>query len=536
MAMLLPMFGSPATAQDETGSVDVEIFVCPESADPFDSLDDLTNQCTESADAVGILVSNGSGYFQLTGAVAASEQPQRVHVDGVPAGDIVITPQLPTGYDISNVYCREGDGPIEAVILNLDDGAPWNLQADVPLTCQVIVFPIVEEGTPVASPVPASSSLTVFVHGCPVGFGGTSATDLVEACAGHPVSGLYVSDLPDYYASATTSGIAGENSVTFAEMQGTDFSLIYMYPRSLTTLAVLCDAGSGSDDPSTWRAGAIISGMSIQLPVDPGAHVTCHWFNDAGDVEGDTPGNTLEVKAWNCPADFEAEGESWSGYLRACEEPSLDTSFTLTAGAELPSTVSNDWYLWQGLPAGNVTLDATMPDGFGEPVIFCATTTGDVTRIERPIAPNGPLAMTFEQEDAHIRNCDWFNFPVAGSEASPVASENGSLEVTVYTCPAFTFVGPDECVIDDSGVEFSLLQWNGDPAVWAWEVTSLVAVGGDGIITFDDLEAADYWPLANDAAWCHVESDALDVSGRWIDVEPGTVTTVNLYSCIAPDV
>jgi hypothetical protein len=532
--MLLAAFQSTAIAQEETGSVDVEVYVCPEGVDRFEALDGLTMLCQEPSDPIGILVSNGSGYFQMTGAVIASEQLQRVHLDSVPAGDIVITPQLPSGYDISNVYCREGDGPIEAVILNLDDGAPWDLQADTTLSCQVVVFPVDTGATPLASPVPAASSLTVFVHGCPAGFAGTSATDLVEACTGHPLSSLYVSDLPEFHASDSTTGAVGENSVTFSDMEGTDFSVISMYPRSVTTLAVYCDGGSGSEDPTFWQVGAVISGVSVQLPIEPGTQVACHWFNDAGDVDGGASGNTLEVKAWNCPAGTEPGEGSWTSYLRGCEEPSLDTTFSLNGTGAPAGTLSNDWHLWQGVPAGDFTLDAEIPDGFGTPMLFCGTITGDRTIVEMPVIPVGPVPIGFDATAPQIVHCDWFNFPTG--EGSPVGSANPTLEVTIYTCPSFTFVGTAECVVDDSGVEFNLLQWNGDPAVWAWEVASMVPVGGDGTITLDDLEAADYWPLAKDAAWCHVESDALDVSGRWIDVERGAVTSVNLYSCISPDV
>ncbi len=534
VGLFLPMFGSNALAQENTGTIDVEIYVCPEGVDPFGHIDGLTTQCVVPSDPIGILVTSGSGYFQLSGELSPGEPPQQVHIEGVPPGDIVITPQLPDGYDNVSVYCREDEGPIEVITLNLEGGAPWTLQADATLSCQLIVFPVDTGATPVAAPVVASSSLTVFVHGCPSGFDGGSATELVDACTGHPVSGMYVSDLPDYYASATTSGIAGENSVTFTDVPAANLSLVYLYPRSFTSLAVLCDAGSGSNDPSTWLAGSIVSGLSIQVPVEPGVQLTCHWFNDAGDVEGDSSGNTLEVMAWNCPAGTEPGDDSWTSYLRECDDPSLGTTFTLVGPGAPEGTISNEWHLWQGVPAGEFALEATVAEGYGTPMIFCATTSGDRTRIERPAMPDGPHAIAFDDAAPGIMNCDWFNFP--NGEGSPTANSSPALEVSVYACPSFTFVGPPECEIDQSGLNISLLQWNGDPAVWAWEGRKMMQGGDTGIFTFEDLDPGDYWVQPHDGAWCHVESDALDASGRWIDVEPGAVTTVSLYSCASPEV
>lgn len=75
IALLLPMFGSNVAAQDSTGSVDIEIYVCPEGVDPSIALDSLTSQCVETSDPIGILVSNGSGYFQLSGEITPGEPP-----------------------------------------------------------------------------------------------------------------------------------------------------------------------------------------------------------------------------------------------------------------------------------------------------------------------------------------------------------------------------------------------------------------------------------------------------------------------------
>lgn len=122
------MFGSSAAAQDGTGSVDVEIYGCPEGVDPFDHIDELTAQCVEPSDPIGIVVSNGRGYSTLTGEIGAGEPPQQVRVESVPAGEIAITPQLPDGYDDVSFYCRENDGQVEAIPANLEGGATWNLQ------------------------------------------------------------------------------------------------------------------------------------------------------------------------------------------------------------------------------------------------------------------------------------------------------------------------------------------------------------------------------------------------------------------------
>lgn len=101
-----------------------------------------------------------------------------------------------------------------------------------------------------ASPVVGASSLPVVVHGCPVGIEGASAAELAGACTGHPVSGLYVSDLPGFHASGSTTGIAGDNGVTFEDVPASDLDLMYLYPWPLATNGTWCHVASDALDSS----------------------------------------------------------------------------------------------------------------------------------------------------------------------------------------------------------------------------------------------------------------------------------------------
>jgi hypothetical protein len=202
-----------------------------------------------------------------------------------------------------------------------------------------------------------------------------------------------------------------------------------------------------------------------------GSTYTCEWFNiDLG---------PSSVRLWKsiCPDDI-LTGQPLDYYEAECTVPHPNVPFTATTSI---GTVSGDTnfagvLVLQPVPPGSVTIQETIPVGYGEPIVFCETratyggqSTTDPFSLQ---ATSGGALQTTMPLGGHI-DCHWYN----------VTTDPASVTLYKWECPDGTGYAESNdwyiqnCTEAMDGVEFTLSAGGGNT----------VGVTTGGAVTFDDV-------------------------------------------------
>lgn len=200
--------------------------------------------------------------------------------------------------------------------------------------------------------------------------------------------------------------------------------------------------------------------------------------------EGGTVG-TIQINKQGCQDDYEGDYNQ----LAANCEP-MGAPFTVfTSAGELYFDGS---FTASDLPAGDVWVVETVPDGFGLPIVFCNiyAATGAESGFFQAMVDGG--SVYFPLEAGSWIYCDWYNVPTEWEGAD----EGGTITIVKWYCPAFEAVPVDpelefyleNCTQTMDGVEFTVDY----PAVEGFEaVTKSTGESEAGTVQFDGLEAGE---------------------------------------------
>jgi sortase (surface protein transpeptidase) len=157
-----------------------------------------------------------------------------------------------------------------------------------------------------------------------------------------------------------------------------------------------------------------------------GMRMECYWYNFP-------PGeyNYVDLYKYECPTEApEGAGPDW--YAENCT-PVEGWNFNVgyEGGGSSQETDASGNASWSGVPTGAWNMSESVPEGYGEPVIWCryvewpegSGETGDWTMYT---PQEGYYESTFEEGNWHIE-CYWYNFPPEGEYI---------LELNKYLCPA----------------------------------------------------------------------------------------------------
>ena len=352
---------SPALAQGATATIEMAIYACPPEMDAYTaSPDELLAACFFGEDFPPLSFTLDLPDGSVTGTESSAALAT---FTDVPVGDqVTLSEILPEGLGEPVVACtatNDADGAVvlDPTLVPVVNGNATEVEPEAgqTLSCNWYnVFGTAGAGQPgedttvaeePATPSAAGASVEIVIHGCPDDFDvAATAAAFREACQGHPVVLLSAGDFADYYEANTTSGTAGDNLVQFGGVPATEITLSQLRPQSAKTLTVFCADASTADDPATWEQANVANGVSIDREIVADDQLTCHWFNNGGDVEGDASGSTVEIRAWTCVPGTEPGSDEWSDYFGQCDTADLETTFTLTddAGAQ-PAELAGDW-------------------------------------------------------------------------------------------------------------------------------------------------------------------------------------------------
>ncbi len=183
---------------------------------------------------------------------------------------------------------------------------------------------------------------------------------------------------------------------------------------------------AGYDQPFLWDCTGLDNPAVLAPPISTinffriviaaGQDIECDWMNvidSIDDVEANPGSGTVRVVKRDCPVGV-VEDAILSEYLVICTEAHNGVEFTLDHGGESDTafTASSE-AMWTGVLPGAFEIQETMPDGYGDPIVFCGFTESPGGGVQHPsLQPSGDGLVTGALAvDGAEYVCYWMNVP-----------------------------------------------------------------------------------------------------------------------------
>lgn len=311
------------------------------------------------------------------------------------------------------------DPPMQTLPTEVPTESPMDQATEIPT----------EEG-PVIQAVEEPGTIAVNYRLCPMG------TDLA---AGDPVT---LSGACTVAGEGTTFGLAGSGgdlgSQVIASAPGTTaWMSVPVGAASLTQfsppaggIAVFCEGNSPNGNTKPYARAFVTGGASVSLDVLESEQITCDWY--AGQTEANS---TVTVYKWDCLAET-MYGEDPTYYGAECATEHLNIPFTLTdsTGAHPVMTQANGTQWDNVVPdaMGRVTITETIPEGYGDPVVFCQTLDDAAPTLM--MSQGGVVTIQPAANTPFDYQCFWYNIP----------SDGGTVTVYKWDCMPDTMYGQQD--------------------------------------------------------------------------------------------
>ncbi len=456
------------------GFVDVHIAkrTCPEGFDAYTAdVATLAATCAGDPGSVDFTVEDGALYLETRPATLGAP----ASFTDAPSGTLRISEKLPDGYGLPVVSCR----------VEFEDGSV----VAPPVLRQVRYGPGIVESLSGGQALYCDwynvaggmGSVHVWKQACPAGLD-VHAMPLqqLELQCGDDI-GTIEFGLASGTFSATASSTNLFRYADFPAVPAGELTLTETLPVEYGEPIVFCRAQGGPGPIAPYEKLAIEDESSISWQLEANTELYCSWFNV-------TPsGNTVVVIKHTCP-EGTARDQDAGWYGTACTEPHAGVEFKLTAGmgSVTRATDAAGEARWTSVPLGAFSVQEYIPDGYGEPVVFCGvvSSTGGapLDAVAKWVdATSGYHASTFGYTGT-LYLCYWYNIP----------GEHGDLTILKHTCPegydphAWNADPKADCAEGPNGVVFTATGPNG------YQQQSAT---GDSVqygVRFGDLEPGSY--------------------------------------------
>jgi hypothetical protein len=450
-----------------TGNVYLNKHRCPVGFDAYNAnLGQLAAACGETMNGIVFALGRtlpGDWVLQATGSVS----PTGVAWTDVPAGPITITEDVPTGYGEPIVYCQEApegqDGVLTLVEFTPTVEVARELRAGYDLHCEWFNVPTAAGDD--------NGVVEVNKHVCPVGFDAENADlgRLGATCQEEPRDGyLFTFFRNDAPQSEQRTGDRAPGAVRFGLGEApARFAVRETVPEGFGRPIVYCSQVFANGGASRAERMDVSAASAIGLQLNAGDKVFCDWFNvpeeapvgeGAGEDEplepaeettGEAERVSIEIAKFACPAaDVDPYAAELERLREVCREPMDGVHFALDRGRSdivllqrtgelVPSAV-----VWPNLAPDRFTIEEKLPEGYGEPVVFCTLRLGDQTEGPGRVRPEVPGQFSVTLGAGQAFACDWFNVPIVKEETGQPLP--GAVYVGVRACQPFI----DEALLD----------------------------------------------------------------------------------------
>ena len=279
---------------------------------------------------------------------------------------------------------------------------------------------------------PATGDVLINKIDCPVGFDAYNASiyDLAANCHDQGVYNFTMVDaFGNQYSGATPGG--GLNSVGWNGVAKGSMLITEDVPGDYGEPRVFCKnmKTTGEEDPEDE---VIVNNGAINPTLkDDFDSLYCDWFNIPGPA-----GVTIYINKLQCPDGYVSSNPY--DLAQNCNEPydpvtfKLDGASSGNPGTQDTGQVVNNGVQWTGMDADTWYIMEFLPNGAGEPVVFCKTINGadnsESAYTQQPVeAVDQGVRITYTVDAGYTLYCDWFN-----NTGSPYVG----VYIHKYGCPA----------------------------------------------------------------------------------------------------
>jgi sortase (surface protein transpeptidase) len=371
------------------------------------SWNDLQNDCQERMQGVEYQLYQGQDMVDSQGTDPNGE----AHFDQAPAGELTIAEVLPTGYTYALVFCSyhpadQPNGASYEPVSGVQDGFyhSWTMEADYALDC--LWFNFGEDGGG------EGSTIDFYKYECAYDTSSDQNIDYYfEECLPLAEWTFDVSWDGGGSAEETDSeGLASWTGVPTGSWTGSE-----RLPNDYGQPKVWCRYVEWPDEASydgNWFPYDP-SGGEIQYEFEyDNVYLECYWFNFLPE-DGDDY-NYIDLYKYNCAYDTPTD-QDYDYYPENCE-PVEGWNFNVSwdGGGSSQDTDSSGWAGWTGVPQGTWSASESLPDGYGEPIVWCRWVewpddAGYDNNWQQYDAFEGYFEYDFDWDGLHIE-CYWFNF------------------------------------------------------------------------------------------------------------------------------
>lgn len=465
---------APQPAQAQTASLLINNHLC---LNPISSIDmiDLAPACQGVGSNWSFTVTHTGGQYQQTIQTDANGMAS---FGSMPAGVFRIDGATTPDYQKVAVYCKVEDG-LGNDVTGWMYGYADNFYTELEIAqdgymgyCDWWWYNLAQ--TP---PPPATGDVTINKIDCPTGFDAYNASifDLAANCHDQDVYNFSVVDANGGTWSGATPG-SGLNTVGWTGVPVGPMLITEDVPGNFGEPRVFCKNVklAGGEDP---EEEVPVNNGAINPTLKDGYDLLyCDWFNIPGPA-----GVDISITKHQCPDGFISSDPN--ELAANCTEPydpitfKLDGASSGNPGDQETGSVVPNGVQWTGMDADTWYITEFLPDGLGEPIVFCKlTNTADNSESAYALQGVEPVEdgyrITYTVDAGYNLSCDWFN-----TTETPYVG----IYIHKYGCPE----GYDK-------------SW--DLAQWSQYCTTVVR---DAVFTVQYSDGTNYeQPLSGiDAAW-----------------------------------
>ncbi|MBA2469591.1 MAG: hypothetical protein H0V37_09325 [Chloroflexia bacterium] len=399
--------------------------VCPDGFAIPDDYWTIANGCTDRLDGIGFALTTDSG--TVDGLTDANGEIEWTGVDLGTSGQVQLDEDIPDGYGEPVVWCV--NFPQEAAdaqdfdffeVAATDGLAAVTPEQHEPYIFSCTFFNMAGDGAPGDLTTDnlqeggAGNTVTVITRRCPMGVVEDAGFDDYQAiCTQEHDDIAFTLD----HAGGSFPGTTAGGLVQWTDVPPGDFAIEETVPAGFLDPLVWCGFNPSIQLPGLMpSAGGLVTGSFG----NGGSEYVCYWFN----IQDPDANNSISINTYACPAGVPYVNDD-DFYKANCPESHPGVEFALSAPhGVFPDTTDGDGMVaWTAVPLGESSVQETIPEGFGEPVVICnfATTVphglpfedGPLSRIQ---SPSGLVSAPIDEPNVDYR-CSWFNIPDSGPES-----------------------------------------------------------------------------------------------------------------------
>jgi hypothetical protein len=400
---------SAQRASAEVYTLDINVLECSVDGTNL-SLGELIPNCSVETGPgffFAVSLNNGGGTLEAEASGGTAS-----FAAGFGPGDWTMSETFPPqGYNAKRVWCSYFDANGATLLADNPMGdSGWTAYLYMAPDTSSVVCNWLHFNT---GPVQTKGDVTVNKITCPGSFDAYNADiyDLAANCHEPAVVASFtLTDANGGQTTAQTPG-SGLNTASFPQIVSGTLSIAEQAMDGYGTPRVFCKNSklTGEEDPETEVA---VSGTTVTTELKSGYDfLYCDWFNIP-----ETQGVTIYINKHACPDGY----YSTDPYDLAanCHESFDPISFEANGqligpSNQNPQTANPNGGAaqFQNLPADTWTVVEDLPDGYGEPVVFCKfinnTTNEDSAYQQVPVTNGNSIQQAIDP--GYTLFCDWFN-------------------------------------------------------------------------------------------------------------------------------